>query len=751
MRYLSLFSGIEAASVAWLPLGWECVGVAEIEKFPCAVLAHHYPDVPNLGDITKITQEQIAALGHIDLVVGGFPCQDLSVAGKRAGLTNDNDGSATRSGLFFAAMRVVGWTRARWTVIENVPGLFSSKGGADFASVVGALAGCEFGVPDKGWGKIGAAAGPDGLVEWCVLDAQWFGVPQRRRRVFLVRDSGDWYCRPPVLFERHSLQGNPPPSREKGENLAPTISARTKGGGGLGTDFDCDGGLVASFWNGEQVYQTLDAVLAKGQMMPEKNRFPAVLVPGSGSYLPTNAHHAMPVENPSVAHAECTMQTVPAQGQHKTTNMNIASEVMPSLRGEGFAPDTAHSLRGEGFDASEDRARRGTPLVPIAIRTAHTASNGCGINVSGTSYTVDRTNGQAIAFDCKASGQNGFGVGEIGSTMRGVGHGGGHQAIAVALRGREGGGTAELSEIPSALRASGGGGDKAHVLVQTNTCYTKGINRGDKHASAQEANTRTLLSRVQKEIGTQAFAEWGFGILDSLQATEILQSALHGLELRPAAFTRSWVVYCALSRKEDRATGAMLSLLEACGERCPPQGWEPLEQLSGELGAYLSELSQPGAQAEKFMCALWAADEGSGVLQQALSAIQKTWRPDEDRIPHSSRMQNGWMRGDEPCRGTVQQACTTEAPWDAGQTANEPQRAGEKTMAGEGFQIRRLTPLCCEFLQGFPRGYTNIPFTHGKPAADGPRYKALGNSMAVPCMRYIGERIQLVDWLYANN
>ena len=229
MRYLSLFSGIEAASAAWIPLGWECVGVAEIEKFPCAVLAHHYPGVPNLGDITKITQEQIAALGHIDLVVGGFPCQDLSVAGKRAGLTNDNDGSATQSGLFFTAMRVVGWTGARWTVIENVPGLFSSKQGADFASVVGALAGCEFGVPDKGWGKIGAAAGPDGLVEWCVLDAQWFGVPQRRRRVFLVRDTGDWHSRPPVLFERHSLQGHPAPSKEKRE----VTSTLTKEGTGV--------------------------------------------------------------------------------------------------------------------------------------------------------------------------------------------------------------------------------------------------------------------------------------------------------------------------------------------------------------------------------------------------------------------------------------------------------------------------------------------------------------------------------------
>ena len=106
MRYLSLFSGIEAASVAFLPLGWECVAVAEIEKFSCAVLAHHYPDVKNLGDITKITEDQIKALGPIDLIVGGFPCQDLSVAGKRKGLTCEETGLNTRSGLFYEAMRI---------------------------------------------------------------------------------------------------------------------------------------------------------------------------------------------------------------------------------------------------------------------------------------------------------------------------------------------------------------------------------------------------------------------------------------------------------------------------------------------------------------------------------------------------------------------------------------------------------------------------------------------------------------------
>lgn len=136
MRYLSLFSGVEAAALAFLPLGWECVGVAEIEKFPCAFLAHHYPDVPNLGDVTKITDEQIKALGHIDLIIGGFPCQDVSQAGKRKGF--EHDGKITRSGLFYEANRIVRVAREhcglRWLILENVPGIFSSRGGARFCN-----------------------------------------------------------------------------------------------------------------------------------------------------------------------------------------------------------------------------------------------------------------------------------------------------------------------------------------------------------------------------------------------------------------------------------------------------------------------------------------------------------------------------------------------------------------------------------------------------------------------------------------
>lgn len=266
MRYVSAFSGIEAASVAWHPLGWQAVALIEFDAFPSEVLAHHYPNTPNLGDITKVTEDQVKGLGPVDVFVFGSPCQDLSVAGKRKGLDGE------RSGLFFDAMRLVRWLREhcglRWAVWENVPGAFSSNEGRDFAAVVAALGGFEFvDVPPKGWGTEGAADGPQALVEWSTLDAQWFGVAQRRRRCFAVADFGDWTGRQPVLLEPDRLRGDSAPAPREG-----CASELCEAGG-------ADAVAVGTWWDGGRVSQTLDAVLYKKQAMPEKNRFPAVMVP----------------------------------------------------------------------------------------------------------------------------------------------------------------------------------------------------------------------------------------------------------------------------------------------------------------------------------------------------------------------------------------------------------------------------------------------------------------------------------------
>lgn len=233
MRYLSLFSGIEAATQAWKKLGWKCAGFSEIEPFPCAVLEHHYPDIPNLGDVTKITEQQIRNLGFFEVLVFGSPCQNLSVAGNRKGFSGD------QSKLFFAAIKVIQWARKhcglRFALWENVPGAFSSNAGRDFAAVVEHMAGLRnVEVPKNGWGKEGAAVGANGMLEWSVLDAQWFGLAQRRKRVFAIVDFGNWISRSPILLERQSLRGDSPPSREARQDVTTDVATSTYREGGFG-------------------------------------------------------------------------------------------------------------------------------------------------------------------------------------------------------------------------------------------------------------------------------------------------------------------------------------------------------------------------------------------------------------------------------------------------------------------------------------------------------------------------------------
>ena len=239
MKYLSLFSGIEACTVAWKPLGWDCVAVAEIEPFPCAVLAHHYPDVPNLGDVTKITEQQIKELGQIYLVVFGSPCQNLSVAGNRKGLQGES------SGLFYEAIRLIQYARkhcgARFALWENVPGSFSSNKGDDFREVVRELsANRDINTPENGWGNTGVALGENGLVEWRVLDAQYFGLAQRRKRVFAIVDFGNWQDRHPILLEPKGVCGDTPPSRETGQGFTTDTQISTVREGSFGTFVDSE-------------------------------------------------------------------------------------------------------------------------------------------------------------------------------------------------------------------------------------------------------------------------------------------------------------------------------------------------------------------------------------------------------------------------------------------------------------------------------------------------------------------------------
>lgn len=196
MRYVSLFSGIEAASVAWGPLGWEPMCFCEVDPFPSAVLEQRFPGVPNLGDVSEVDWGGfVEASGRPDVVVGGSPCQSFSLAGKREGLRG-------ASGLMWEFVRAVREVVPRWVVWENVPGALSSSGGEDFRCLLASL-------DELGYG-----------LAWRVLDAQFFGVAQRRRRVFLVGCLGDPSGAVEVLFEPDGLSWDFGSSREKRSELA---------------------------------------------------------------------------------------------------------------------------------------------------------------------------------------------------------------------------------------------------------------------------------------------------------------------------------------------------------------------------------------------------------------------------------------------------------------------------------------------------------------------------------------------------
>jgi len=211
MNYLSVCSGIEAATVAWHPLGWNPVAFSEIESFPSQVLKHHYPKVPNMGDMTKFKEWKIES--NVDVLVGGTPCQSFSVAGLRKGLDDP------RGNLMLTYLAIAKQHRPRWLVWENVPGVLSSADGRDFGSFLGGLAICGYGFAYR------------------VLDAQYFGVAQRRKRVFVVGYLGDWRPAAAVLFERESLSGYPKPSREA-RKVTPTLSPSGTGVSRVG--FNCE-------------------------------------------------------------------------------------------------------------------------------------------------------------------------------------------------------------------------------------------------------------------------------------------------------------------------------------------------------------------------------------------------------------------------------------------------------------------------------------------------------------------------------
>lgn len=325
MRFGSVCSGIEAASVAWEPLGWQAAWFAEIEPFPSAVLKYHYANVPNLGDMTRLPEMIRAGEAEApEVFCGGTPCQAFSVAGLRKSL---DDARGNLSLTFCEIANAIDHVRSArgeppaivfW---ENVPGVLSTKDNA-FGCFLAGLAGEDEPLQPAGgrWTDAGVVLGPERAVAWRVFDAQYFGLAQRRRRVFVVASAREGFDPAQVLLEFDGVRRDSAPSREAGEGAAPCVTAGASNGGaahGARSGSAKDNLIVPVAFGGNNTAGPIDVATARNACASASGR------------------------------------------------MDFETET--------FLVQPTHTLRGEGFDASEDGTGRGTPLVPVAFSAGNLA------------------------------------------------------------------------------------------------------------------------------------------------------------------------------------------------------------------------------------------------------------------------------------------------------------------------------------------------------------------------------------------
>lgn len=560
MKYVSIFSGIEAATVAWHPLGWEPLAFSEIDPFPSTVLQHHYPDIPNLGDITKIDWSPY--VGAADIVVGGSPCQSFSVAGKREGL-------AGASGLMFEYIRAVRELRPRWFVWENVPGAFTSERGEAYRQLLSEMDALGYGLA------------------WRVLDAQFFGVAQRRERVFLVGSLGTMRCAE-VLFERESLSWDHQSSRQKRQAL--TEEAQERVG-----EADHDSGC-----------------LNPGETQSRR------VYPASGVYP--------------------TLSTRENSGQNQESVFTQ------------FGDDIAGTLTAR-YDSSPCVDRGANVVVDerdkvFLCQTAQTGSNGKLVKQDDVMNTLDRTNSTAVAA---------LDFNPTDARLR-YAH----------------------DDVSQTLTARAGTGGNQVPLVQVQPVAFL-YNQGSKARSLGLGEISPTLKTDHNPV--VAFAQNQCD--DSREQGDVAGA----LVVRQGAKQQTYI--CRADGQTNAMAGVNLApTLTSHAKKDPPLIY-PAEDSTGEDEPVTSQIhgGKPGGGK-------------SALIQHDMSATLST---------HNTRT---LITGDNEERGLT---------------------------------VRRLTPRECERLQGFPDDYTDIPYRNKEHAPDGARYKALGNSMAVPVMRWIGERIQMVE------
>jgi DNA (cytosine-5)-methyltransferase 1 len=432
MKYLSVCSGIEAATVAWHPLGWEPLAFADIEPFPRALLAHHYPDVPLHGDFTVLREQDWIV--DADVLVGGTPCQAFSIAGLRRSLDDDRGNLSlefVRLADAIDALRLAAGRPPAVIVWENVPGVLSVRDNA-FGCFLAALAGdaAPYDPPRRKWSDAGVVDGPARTIAWRVMDAQYFGLAQRRRRVFVVASARKGFDPAAVLLEFEGLRRDTPPRREKGQDAAACAAS--------GTD------ERRSHWDGiEHPHPTLNQSFNTGAIGYSNEELFSQRGAGLVGEAPTG----------DVSH--CLNAGGMGRQDYETETL------------------VTHALRGEGFDGSEDGTGRGTPLVPVAFSAKDhgaDATEDLSPTLSAMPHNHSHANGggqMAVAVPLQEVGKRtgvstddpraGIGIGQDGDPMFTLQAGAQHGVAAYAFQPRIArNGRGDMGNLVNALTAQSG-------------------------------------------------------------------------------------------------------------------------------------------------------------------------------------------------------------------------------------------------------------------------------------------------------
>lgn len=604
-------SGIEAATVAWHPLGWQPVAFAEIDPFASALLAHYYPDVPNLGDMEAHGDWRIA---DVDLLVGGTPCQSFSVAGLRGGMADP------RGNLALVYLAIADQFRPEWLVWENVPGVLSSNSGRDFGAFLGGLE--ELGY---GWA-------------YRTLDAQYFGVPQRRRRVFVVGCLGGWQRAAAVLFERASLSGNPPPSREARAEASRCITR----GSDSGRRYD---------------------------------------------------------------------------GETETF--------------------VTHTLRAEGYDASDDGTGRGIPLISNAL----TAREGKGPNSNATTTLIASTlranSGRnqiegpyapELADPITANeqrtytheGKNNFRTRNVVACF--------DEPDSASLAASARPPTIAFAE-PAVRRLTPRECERLQGFPEINHRVIIRVCRDFSDQQKKNALAEILNHKSPASVSTAGAGEL-LSTAPSAGASSSTNRPVHG---EPAALN----ALIDLERGGVRLHSAARSLSFAANADGKdvfrlPTGIESFARLGALTHSTLEAIIRDGrAVSQPSINGSSARLNGSSIVLLSGREIEERAAGAATAIAMATRLSTSTTFDHGLSFENLDSILTTLCCCVVRAIASF---IPEKTSAASSFDVS-LTTSC---------GYTFVPY-RGKPASDSARYKALGNSMAVPVMRWIGERIQQVS------